>query len=358
MLAVLNRTLVWPFFTRNAGTFGVVFYFAFGFMRPQDHEAFIRATLNAPFLLALVFAGWSLYATRTVAFVRKQLNAPEHLFLQTFRLVPWHWRGLLWGCMFVQLLSPVLGYAGWLGVRAVQMRSVGAGCALVLMLLALLLMGVWAADVRLRRPNPDTTRWMPKRTVSLPYLLFFPAYWLRHEPLSMLLTKAISGGLLLGVCRLYPTDDYDERLLLIGLMLALITHTQLARQLTAFERRYLLLLPNLPLSMGQRLGRYTLLYGLLWLPELLILLRNNPAGVPTSYAGWLWLTGWGWLLLLHALAYSRSIASDCWQTAVFASFILGLLLIMFGLAVGVWLLLGWLGAWLIWRRAAPFQTNL
>ena len=169
-------------------------------------------------------------------------------------------------------------------------------------------------------------------------------YWLRHEPLSLLLTKVISGGLLVGVCRLYPTDDYDQRLLLIGLMLTIITHSQVGRQLSAFEQRYLLLLPNLPLSVVERFGRYALIYGLIWLPELLILLRNCPSEIQFAYMGSLGLTGWGWLLLLHGLAYGRDMSPDRWQTAVFWGFIIGLLSIMFGLPLVVWGVVGWLGA--------------
>jgi hypothetical protein len=117
-----------------------------------------------------------------------------------------------------------------------------------------------------------------------------------------------------------------------------------SRQLQAFEQRYLLLLPNLPLTSAQRFGRYAITYGLIWLPELLILLRNCPTAIRFDYAVGLWLTGWGWLLLLHGLAYGRNVAPERWQTVVFAAFIGGLLAIMFGFPMVAWLLAGWLGA--------------
>ncbi|HLL96251.1 MAG TPA: hypothetical protein VK404_14820, partial [Spirosoma sp.] len=159
--------------------------------------------------------------------------------------------------------------------------------------------------------------------------------------------------------RLYPTDDYDQRLLLLGLMLALITHSQVGRHLHAFEQRYLLLLPNLPLSSAQRFGRYAITYGLIWLPELLILLRNYPTAIGFDYVAVLWLTGWGWLLLIHGLAYGRNVAPERWQTVVFAAFIGGLLAIMFGLTVGVWLAIGWLGAVgiALKRKASGFKPD-
>ena len=343
MLAVLYRLLVLPFYVRNAGTFAVGFYFAFGFMRLMDHEALITATLGSPFLLSLFVLAWVLYTVRTVSFVRGQLAAPEHLFLQTFRLMPLRTRWLYWLLLLAELLTPVILYAGWMVARAVHHQTWGSLVAIILIVPGLVVAGVAGADYRLRHHTPNALR-LPRLTFRLPYSLFFPTYWLRHEPLSLLLTKLISGGLLVGVCRLYPTDDYDQRLLLIGLMLAIITHSQVGRQLNAFEQRYLLLLPNLPLSVTKRFGRYMLIYGMIWLPEGLILLRNYPIDVSLMYIVGLWLTGWGWLLLLHGLGYGRDVSPERWQTVVFAAFIGGLLAIMFGMPMVAWGLIGWLGA--------------
>lgn len=340
MLAILYRLLVLPFYVRNAGTFLVVILLAFGFMRPMDHEALIAAALGSPFLLSVLAGLWAIYTLRTVSFVRGQLAEPANLFLQTFRLIPAATRALFWTVLFVQLLLPVIGYAVWMLARAVHYGAWGAFSFISTVLATLVMLGAAGADYRLRHHPPGAIR-LPRPSVRLRYELFFPVHWLRHEPLSLLLTKVISCLLLAGVCRLYPTDDYDERLLLIGLMLALITHARLPQQLSDFEHRYLLFLPNLPLSRWQRLARYALTYGLLWLPELLILGRNAPAAVGFDYLIWLWLTGWGWLLLLHTLAYGHDVPPDRWQTGIFAGFIVGLLAIMFGLPVFGWLAMGW-----------------
>lgn len=348
MLSVLYRTLVLPFYVRNAGTFLVVVLLAFGFMRPMDHEALITAALGSPFLLSLIIGLWVLYTLRTVSFVRKQLAMPEHLFLRTFQLVPTQRRWLLWITLLTNLLVPVIGYAIWMIMRAIHHQTWGSLAGVILSVVALILGGAWASDYRLHHHRPEAIR-LPALNVRLPYELFFPTYWLRHEPLSLFLTKLISWGLLVGVCRLYPTDDYDERLLLIGLMLSLITHSQVSRQLNEFEQRYLIFLPNLPLSGWQRLGRYALTYGLLWLPEFFILIRNNPTAVRWDYMGCLWLTGWGWLLQMHSLAYGRNVSPERWQSGVFWSFIGGLLAIMFSVPVGVWLAVGWLSATGVWH---------
>lgn len=349
LLTLLNRVLVGPFYARNAGTFLVILLLAFGFLSAVEHKALITAALGSPFLLALVFVLWSLYLLKTVSFVWQQLSAPDHLFLQTFWLVSTPKRWALWLAVQTSLLFPIIAYAGWMTQLATYYRAWSSLIAIVLCMVSLLLMGVTLADYRLRHPSPETLR-LPQLRIKLPYELFFSVHWFRHEPLSFVLTKAFSGLLLAGVCRLYPTDDYDQRLLLIGLLLAVLGHSQVGGQVSSFERQYLLLLPNLPLSWYQRFGRYALTYGLIWTPELLILLRNCPAAVRLDYVGWLWLAGWGWLMLLHSLAYGYDILPDRWLSGVIGGFIIGLLSIMFGVPIGAWLVLGWLGAMGIWFR--------
>ncbi|WP_018619920.1 hypothetical protein [Spirosoma luteum] len=347
LLTLLNRIFVGPFYARNAGTFLVIVLLAFGFLSANEHRALIMAALGSPFFLAIVFVLWGLYLLKTVSFVWQELHAPEHLFLQTFWLVPTPKRVILWLTVQSALLFPVLLYGGWMLEIATQQGRWDSFWAILIFLLLLISAGALMADFRLRHPNPDTLQ-LPPISLKLPYELFFPIYWLRHEPLSLVLTKAFSGLLLAGVCRLYPTDDYDQRLLLIGLLIAILGHAQVGGQVSAFERKYLLFLPNLPLSWGQRLGRYALTYGLLWLPELLILLRNCPEAIQSDYVVWLWLTGWGWLLLMHSLAYGYAVLPERWLSGIIAAFVIGLLLIMFGLPVSIWLVLGWLGAVAVW----------
>ncbi|MBD2754381.1 hypothetical protein [Spirosoma validum] len=350
MLTFLNRIFVGPFYARNAGTFLVIVLLAFGFLSAREHKALITAALGSPFLLAIVFVLWGLYLLKTTSFVRQALSAPEHLFLQSFWLVPNVTRYVLWLAIQIALLFPIIAYAGWMVQIATTYQKWDSLSAIVIYVMILVGVGAAMNDHRLRHPSPDTFR-LPNFTFKLPYELFFPTYWLRHEPLSFVLTKAFSGLLLAGVCRLYPTDDYDQRLLLIGLLLAVLGHSQVGGQVSAFERQYLLFLQNLPLSWLQRFGRYVVTYGLLWLPELLILIRNCPAEIRLDYVVWLWLTGWGWIMLMHSLAYKYDVMPEGWLTGVIAAFVIGLLTIMFGLPVGAWLVLGWLGAVGCWYRS-------
>lgn len=350
MLTFLYRLFIGPFYARNAGTFLVIILLAFGFLSAVEHKALITATLGSTFLLAIVFVLWGAYLLKTIAFIRQELGQPEHLFFQSFWLLPTLTRLALWLLIAFALLVPILAYAGWMVQIAIGLRHWTSMVAILVYCLLLMVAGAVAHDYRLRHPNPDAIR-LPSLSIQLTYVLFFPAYWLRQEPLSLFLTKTFSGFLLAGVCRLYPTDDYDQRLLLIGLLLAILGHAQVGSQVSQFEQKYLLILPNLPLSSLARFGRYAIMYGLIWAPELLILLRNYPTGISIFYVLMLWLTGWGWLLVLQALSYRQTILPERWLSGVFASFIGGLLLIMFGLPVVAWLLVGWLVGLFAWLRS-------
>ena len=345
---ILQRTLVRVFYLRHAGFLGVTLYLAFGFMRASDHEAIMEAALISPFLLAGFVATWTLYTLRAVSFVRKTLSAPELTFLQTLRLLPGPRRWLLWAGVFWNVLGPVVGYAAWTASVGIKRGATGPVVVVLLSVLVLWVAAIRATDWRLHRPQPEPLR-LPARRFMLPYWLFFPAYLTRHRPLIVALTKVVSCLLLTGICRLYPTDDYDERLLLIGLILSVITHAGLCQQFGAFETRNLLLLRNMPFSVWQRLGFYALTYALLWLPEALILLRNWPdsgwpgiesPGPAPVFGILLWLTGLAWLLAMHSLVYNRPDDVDWWFRRVFAGVIVGTVLIMFGVPVWAWFIAG------------------
>lgn len=340
MLSLVNRLFVRPFYAQNAGTLLVVMLLAAGFMRASDHEALIDAALGSPILLGFFMSLWGLYALKATAFVRSQLAAPDHLFFNAFRLITTPVRGLIWLWVVVDLLIPVLGYAGWMLVRAARFAQWSAFYAIATAVVVLVVASLVWVDYRLRHPSPIPLR-LPLPALPIPYLLFFPTYWLRQEPASLVLTKVSSGLLLVGVCLLYPTDDYDQRLLLLGLLLAVLFHAAISRQVSEFDQRYLLLLDNLPYSVWQRLAQYLALYALIWLPELALLLRHCPDAVAVHYVLLLWLTGLGWLLLLHTLLYGQQVDPDRWLASLFGAFVMGLLTIMAHVPASVWCALGW-----------------
>lgn len=349
-MKLLLRTLVQPYYTRNAGFLGVIFYLAFGFMRASDHHALIAAILTSPFLLALTVGLWAIYTLRATVFVRQLLNEPPQRFLLTARLLPRPLRWAGWLLVAAMLLIPVEAYAGWMIQRGIFHQTWAANGLVISVVVGLIVVSAGAIDHRIRHPYPAQTIRLPRPNWTIPYLLFYPGFLLRHRPVAFLLTKAVSLGLLIGVCRLYPTDDYDQRLLLIGLMMSVLAYAPMCRTFFEFETTWLRVLPNLPFSRVYRLAQYALTYALIWLPELPVLLQNKPQTVSLTYLFLLWLTGWGWLMVFHVFSYRPNWNPDRWQQQLLFGFIAGLVLIMFGFPVWAWLGLGWLAAGWWWSR--------
>jgi hypothetical protein len=360
MLLVLLKALIGPFYRQHVGIFFVVLWLGFGFMRPADHVALMQAAFGQPqpgawLLLAGYGLLWTAYSAKLTGFLRQQLSQPPNQFLFLLRLRP---RPERLGCLTVLGLAgliPVLLYAGWMAQVGLQAGQPEAVSALISWVSILTISGVWFMEQKLHRQGAGQVglfRWprlRPDQPVAYP--LFFPAYLLRHQPLNTLLTKTGSGLLLLGVCRLYPTDDYDQRLLLIGTVLAIAVQVGLVWRLADFERTYLRFLPGLPLSHWQRFGGYALILGLLWLPDLLMLGWNRPADISPAYLLLLWTMGLGALLLVHRIVRRQRLQPDELMPWVLGSIVGLTLLIMFGLPAWVLAAVAWLSAgWGDWPK--------
>lgn len=304
LLTVLNKTLVREFYRQHAGAFTVVLLLAGGFMRGQEHHALATYAVHSPLMLGAYFALWLVYTLNVVRFGVKTFR--QHPFLQLIRLVPLGVRIRALLAAAGLLLLPVLGYAGYVSVVGWQQEAGRSLAVLVLGLPLLTLLPVLLWEYFLR--NPDQTfrlDWPGVIRFNTPYPLFFIRLLLRNEPLTLLLTKAGSLLLLAGLCALYPTDDYDLRLLLLGALLAAALHSGLLYQFYRFEAVHLSLLRNLPTSTLRRFATYVFILMLLLLPELLLLLRSGPEGVLFSRLLAVWLLLVGLALVLYTLLLAR-----------------------------------------------------
>ncbi|MBO9638969.1 MAG: hypothetical protein J7576_12415 [Siphonobacter aquaeclarae] len=271
------RTLVTEFYRQNSGFFLILLLLGFGIIRSDDHIALFRYALAAPAALPYYFALWALYALKTSAFARQQFREPSCQFLYHLRLYPSMQRYLTWWTVQLGLLAPLWAYGLWMCSYADgQWLSV----ALVLSyLVALTVLPARWYEYLVRNPVREARTRKVARNRPLPVWLFFFAHLFRQQPLLLVLTKLFSGVVLIGVCLLYPTDDYDERLLAIGALIGGLAHLGLAQEQYVFEHRYLLFLRNLPRPFAVRFGTLALEGLLLFLPETLLLARYLPEGV-------------------------------------------------------------------------------
>jgi hypothetical protein len=348
---VLNKTLVVEFYLQNAGFLFLVILFGFGFLRPEDHIALMRYVFASPFLLVLLWTIWGLYHLKILWFVQKRLGLPSHSFLYNLVLINRVERWILLFLAQVSIWLPVLMYAAFVGYYAWQFGQHVAVIATAIFLAIMPLTALGIYEYRLFRPNPDkrlnVVNTYFNQQFTKPYCSFFLLHLFKVEAVSFFLTKAFTVGTLIGLCLLYPTDDYDQRLLSLGALLVGVAHASMLLNLYQFEHLQLPILRNLPLIHSQRLGQYTLLFMLLLLPETVVLLRYLPVELSYGYA----LQWWAFALSICSIIFGRFLQKhyvvDDLLRHSFYFFIAGFFAIMFrtpiyiitigNFIIGIWL---------------------
>jgi hypothetical protein len=216
------------------------------------------------------------------------------------------------------------------------------------------LTGIAAYEYRLFRPNPDTKlsafSGYLNRRFTKPYWSYFLLYLFKDNPVLLFLTKGFTCFIVLGVCKIYPTDSYDERLLSLGALTIGLVHSVLLLHLYEFEHLQLPLLRNLPLTLPQRAAQYFLLFAFLLLPETLFLVRYLPKDVSWLYAIQYWGFMMGLLWLIFGRFLQRHYIMDTLLRQAFYAFFSGFFLVMFHVPAGILTVITLLlGLWLFQR---------
>ncbi|MEZ4902056.1 MAG: hypothetical protein R2822_10020 [Spirosomataceae bacterium] len=249
---------------------------------------------------------------------------------------------------------PVLLYAVFVGFYGWKFGQQKAVVVTFIYVLLLPLTGTMAYEYRLFRPNPDTQLHAFggyfNRRFTKPYWSYFLFYLFKQNPVLLFTTKAFTCFTVMVVCKIYPTDDYDERLLSLGMLVVGLVHSVLLLHLYEFEHLQLPLLRNLPIKLQQRARQYLLLVALLLLPECLFLVRYFPETVHISYGIQWWGLGIGLLWLIFGRFMQQHYTMDALLRQGVYVFFVGFFLIMFKTPVSILTLLSLLtGTYLFFR---------
>ena len=337
VIKILNLTIVKEYYRQNAIFIFAILMISFGFLRAEEHKTIIRSALNLPSLLGLVFLVWALHALKVILFSLRMFESKPNEFLYNIRLFSPIKRFLAFGAMQLSLLQLTLLYSLWMIKIGIEQQSYLATIAIMVCNLVLILVGILACEYRIHRPNTVSITKKPVENFlakfRTPSYLFFIRFLFAKQPVLLLLTKTFTCFILIGVCNLYPTDAYDERLLALGGLFITAGHTVFCQQYLGFEYQHLSFTRNLPISIQQRLLSYFLAYSLLLLPEIIILVRNLPNGVSYIFAFQLIIFVLSMVFLNHHTQYIRGISNDAFMQRLFFAGLLFLLLIMFKIPV-------------------------
>jgi|GEM_PF-674158 len=355
VLTILRKTLISEYYRLNTGFLFLVAMFAFGILRPEDHIALASYVFASPFLLVLMGGVFGLYHFKTVYFVRQRLLWDSHDFLYHLRLIDTSQRWAAWLYVQWMLWLPVALYVAFVGYYGWWTGQHLSVIATVIYLVIVPITGVVAYEYRLARPNPDarlsTLSTYFNRRFTKPQWSYFIFYLFSENPVLLFLTKGFTCFVVVGLCKIYPTDSYDERLFTLGALTIGMVHSVLILHLYEFEHLQLPMLRNLPLKIEQRLLQYGVLFSVLILPEVLFLFRYLPEDISLEYACLWCLLLIGMLFLLFGRFLQQHYIMDTLLRQGFYAFFVGFFLIMFKVPPLVLAVVSWgVGTWLFARN--------
>lgn len=337
VFSILNLTIVKEYYRQNAVFIFAILMFSFGFLRAEEHKTIIKSALNLPSLLLLVFIGWGLHAAKVILFTLRMFESKQNEFLYNIRLFSPMKRFLAFGIMQLSLLQLTLLYSLWMIKIGIEEGQYWQTSSIIICNVFLIFAGILFYEYRLKRPNAISISTKPIQgflsRFRTPNYLFFVRYLFAKQPVLLLLSKLFSCFILVGICTLYPTDAYDERLLAIGGLFVAAGHTVFCQEFLYFENQFLLISRNLPINHSQRLWSYLRTYLILLLPEIIVLIRNLPEGVSYLFVIYLACFILSMIFLNHHTQYINGISNETYMQRVFITGILLLLLIMYKIPV-------------------------
>ncbi|MGA0556364.1 hypothetical protein ACO2Q8_06930 [Larkinella sp. VNQ87] len=330
-----EKVIVRQFYLQNTGLFMVGLMVGFGFLSSNEHIALATYALHDWFFLSGYFALWLLYTVYVLRFSIQVLQTTD--LLQLFRLLPTTQRLFLLYLLYLQLLLPVIAYAGFVGWVGSQRGTTTANTVVALVVLLLTVIPLPFAERALHRPNPEPFTsglgaWIRQR-LTTPYVFFYIRYLFREQAATLFLTKTGSCLVTIGLLAIYPTDDYDIRLLSLGALLSGVFHAGLVYELYHFEATQLFLLRNLPVALSKRWVTYIGISGLLLSPEVILLLFRHPNDVSTWEALGVGAFALSLLLLQYTLLLFRHQDRDRFMARLFWPTIVYFFLIMYQLPI-------------------------
>ncbi len=337
-IQILNRVFAVEFYKLNSAFFLLVTGFSFGFMRGIEHKALAQFFIASPVLLLIPVSCWFIYMFKIIQFNNTALRIPQNEFVFYFcafnRASQWLY---IIPVLFNQLV-PVIAYAIFLMMMAVQHSMILPVAYISLAILFLIFAGTASFIYHINHPNREKKIGMLKRFLdanfSKPYFQFFIAWITRSNVATLVGTKLFSCLLLWGIISLYSTDVYDSRLLAMGVAVAFSGNVMLVYYVHQFENLHFTILRNLPIPLWKRLCYFILTFIILCLPELGLLINNFPEELGFISCASIVAFGLSIGTLYYAYLYQSNMMLDRFVQHVFGITLFSIVMILF--AIPIW----------------------
>jgi hypothetical protein len=331
--AILQKTIVAEYYRQNVVFYGGILLFAAGILRSSEHIKIGRLIVAHPSLLWLTGLIWALHTLKITLFTLRLFQNKSYEFLYYLRLfsrIKRFW--LLINIQFL-LILPTFFYSVFLGYLALETKNYSSIFQLLMANILFILVGFWAYDYRLKRPNTEAVLKNSFQKIIPPFrtlpCFFYLRFLFSKQAILLLLTIFWGVFVMLGVCNLYHTDDYDGRLLAIGGLFVVGGMIPIGQQFYAFEFLHLSFFRNLPLKILQRFLLIIISFLLVLLPVCVVIFNNLPHEISYFWAFSLILFILSFCQLLYSLNFIALSDKDNHWHLIFALIILFFILIMF-----------------------------
>jgi|GEM_PF-6202331 len=338
MIRILTSVIVKKFYERNAVFFLFIFFLLFGMVESSQivsfHLALIYGMIGTPIFLAVVCALWFLYLMKCILFFNNVLSLSENSFLKNMNVMrkPQQFSYLLFAIVMMDLL--VLAYSFIVVSIAFYIQQFTVGVFVILFHALLIALVTWFVLIQINSTKPTwhfpVIRWRRPK----PFVFFYLNLLTSRLNVVLFITKVFSIGVLILFIRI-PTDHYEYRLALMGLMFGLAGHTVIIFEFRKLEDQSMNFLKALPLSFSKRWIQLFALYSILFLPEIVVSIINHIHLIDVVI---IWVSGVSFMIYCHCSLYNE-LNMDKHLQRIFSLFLAGFALSLFKLAIPASLLL-------------------
>lgn len=277
MLKLLIRTIVLAFYQQHIGLFLVVFYLLFGLIQGYDlilfHKALLLAISSSTLNLFILFAVWVMYAVKCLLFVKQKLAQEDYSFAKELTIMPKKAQIILWLKIYAFLLMPILCY-GILVLMTSIIHQYFFSVFITAVVLAAMMLILSNYTYRFNNLNFN----LHKAWLNFPTIRVKKAFWswpiwylLNEQRVMLLICKIVSFLFFKAILLVFADIQNDVKIYLTALLAVVLSHAMLVLNITKFDAFYNAFAINLPITPIKRLTYWLFIFGLLLIPELILL---------------------------------------------------------------------------------------
>lgn len=313
-LTLLLKLFVRTFYRQNAGAFIFFLTIMFGAVGQlkgagivEYHYSLISGMLANKYFFMLVLVLWLLYARKCAAFIVSHIHRPEYSFLHILTRKNKYPVFNLFIVVQLLVFAPIWIYAILILAVAFSNHWHVQGIVIAAFLFGVIFYSAnFYTNILFNTGKEQRSRQLPRLSsrYNAKYPVILLRYIMRDQAVMFMGIKLYSCAILWLLSKNNTPSDYDPYFPFIFFSFGVFAHIMIISRLRQFEETRLLFYRSFAVKLGKRFLQYILLYFILFLPEILTIIRLAPHHLYyTDVINYI-LGGFALVLTLHSLSYS------------------------------------------------------